>query len=121
MLRPNPRGDFPVVSESAFVDPTAILCGHVIVEDDVFIGPYAVIRADEADENGHVEPIRIGSGSNIQDGVVIHSKDGAAVTIGSRTSIAHRSIIHGPCGVTDVSTLGSGCVVFDALPVQCDL
>lgn len=28
MLRPNPRGDFPVVSESAFIDPTAILCGH---------------------------------------------------------------------------------------------
>lgn len=39
MLRPNPRGDYPVVAESAFVDPTAILCGHVIVEDDVFIGP----------------------------------------------------------------------------------
>lgn len=70
MLRPNPRGDYPIVAETAFVDPTAILCGHVIVEDDVFIGPYAVIRADEADENGTVEPIRIGKGSNIQDGVV---------------------------------------------------
>lgn len=64
MLRPNPRGDFPVVAAIAFVDPTAILCGHVIVEGDVFIGPYAVIRADEADENGHVEPIRIGSGAD---------------------------------------------------------
>ena len=113
MLRPNPRGDFPVVSESAFVDPTAILCGHVIVEDDVFIGPYAVIRADEADENGHVEPILIGSGSNIQDGVVIHSKDGAAVTIGSRTSIAHRSIIHGPCAVGDEVFIGFNSVIFN--------
>ena len=82
MLRPNPRGDFPVVSESAFVDPTAILCGHVIVEDDVFIGPYAVIRADESDENGHVEPIRIGSGSNIQDGVEARYKpDNRAIFI----------------------------------------
>lgn len=30
---------------------------------------------------------------------MIHAKSGTAVTIGRRTSIAHRSIIHGPCAV----------------------
>ena len=40
----------PEVWETAFIDPTAIICGKVIIEDNVFIGPYAVIRADEVNE-----------------------------------------------------------------------
>jgi len=113
MLRRNPRGDYPVVHESAFVDPTAVLCGHVIVHAHVFIGPYAVIRADEVDASGSMEPITIGANSNIQDGVVIHSKDGAAVTIGEHTSIAHRSIVHGPCRVGSHVFLGFNSVLFN--------
>lgn len=113
MLRKNPRGDYPIVHETAFVDPTAILCGRIEVGAHVFIGPYAVIRADELDENGHLEPIIIGANSNIQDGVVIHSKDGAAVTIGEHTSIAHRSIVHGPCIVSSHVFIGFNSVLFN--------
>jgi carbonic anhydrase/acetyltransferase-like protein (isoleucine patch superfamily) len=113
MIRKNPSGDLPVIAVSAFVDPTAILCGKVIVEDDVFIGPYAVIRADETTADGKVEPIIIGAGSNIQDGVVIHSKDGAAVTVGKRVSIAHRAIVHGPVTVGDGCFIGFNAVVFN--------
>jgi carbonic anhydrase/acetyltransferase-like protein (isoleucine patch superfamily) len=113
MIRKNPSGDLPVIALSAFVDPTAILCGKVIVEDDVFIGPYAVIRADETGPDGKIEPIVIGAGSNIQDGVVIHSKEGAAVTVGKRVSIAHRAIVHGPCAVGDDCFIGFNAVLFD--------
>ena len=113
MIRKNPRGDLPRIHASAFVDPTAILCGLVIVEENVFIGPYAVIRADEVDANGEMEPIVIGANSNIQDGVVIHSKSGAAVTIGAFTSIAHRSIVHGPCTVGDRVFIGFNSVLFN--------
>ena len=113
MLRKNPRGDYPEVHESAFVDPTAILCGLIKVGPNVFIGPYAVIRADEVDENGEMEPIVIGANSNIQDGVVIHSKDGASVTIGQHTSIAHRSIVHGPCVVGSHVFIGFNSVLFN--------
>ncbi len=113
MLRRNPRGDYPVVHETAFVDPTAVLCGNIIVNEHVFIGPYAVIRADEVDADGNMEPIIIGANSNIQDGVVIHSKDGAAVTIGQHTSIAHRSIVHGPCIVGSRVFLGFNSVLFN--------
>lgn len=83
MIRKNPRDDLPQIHPSAFVDPTAILCGLVVVEENVFIGPYAVIRADEMNADGHIDPTVIGAHSNIQDGVVIHSKSGARVTIGS--------------------------------------
>ena len=99
MIRKNPSGDLPQIHPDAFIDPTAILCGKVVVHANVFIGPYAVIRADEVNAAGEMDPIVIGAHSNIQDGVVIHSKSGAAVTIGERTSIAHRAIVHGPCTV----------------------
>lgn len=112
MLRKCPAGYYPEVSENAFIDPTAIICGRVVIEDNVFVGPYAVIRADEVDESGNMEPILIKQGSNIQDGVVIHSKAGAAVTVGARTSIAHRSIVHGPCSVGDDVFIGFNSVVF---------
>ncbi len=115
MIRRNPNGDVPVVHETAFVDPTAILCGKVVVEENVFIGPYAVIRADEVDETGGMEPITIGANSNIQDGVVIHCKAGSPVTIGEGTSIAHRSIVHGPCQVGDRVFIGFNSVLFNCV------
>lgn len=113
MIRRNPSGDLPVVHDTAFVDPTAILCGKIVVEENVFIGPYAVIRADEVDENGDMEPIIIGANSNIQDGVVIHCKAGGGVTIGRGSSIAHRSIVHGPCKVGDNVFIGFNSVLFN--------
>lgn len=105
----------PQVSETAFIDPTAIICGKVIIEDNVFIGPYAVIRADETNEQGDMEAIVIKRDTNIQDGVVIHSKAGASVIIGERTSIAHRSIVHGPCEVGNDVFIGFNSVVFNAV------
>ncbi|PRE45441.1 carbonate dehydratase [Burkholderia multivorans] len=113
MIRKNPRGDLPRVHPNAFVDPTAILCGKVVVEENVFIGPYAVIRADEVDAAGELEPIVIGAHSNIQDGVVIHAKSGSPVTIGQRTSIAHRAIVHGPCHVGNGVFIGFNSVLFN--------
>lgn len=113
MIRKNPSGDLPVIDESAYVDKTAIICGKVIIQANVFVGPYAVIRADEVDADGGMQPIVIGANSNIQDGVVIHSKSGAAVTIGEHSSIAHRSIVHGPCEVGDRVFIGFNSVLFN--------
>lgn len=115
MIRRNPRGDLPQVHPGAFIDPTAILCGKIIVENNVFIGPYAVIRADEMDSEGEIEPIIIGAHSNIQDGVVIHSKSGASVVIGERTSIAHRAIVHGPCKVGNGVFIGFNSTLFNCV------
>lgn len=113
MLRKNPSGHSPKVSPMAYIDPTAVICGHVIIHDYVYVGPYAVIRADELDDSGNMEPIIIHSHSNIQDGVVIHSKSGAPVTIGQSTSIAHRAIVHGPCVVEERVFIGFNSVLFN--------
>lgn len=115
MIRRNPTGHIPRIHESAFVDPTAIVCGKVVIEENVFVGPYAVIRADEVDESGEMEPILICANSNIQDGVVIHSRAGGLVKIGRNTSIAHRSIVHGPCIVGDRVFIGFNTVLYDCM------
>ncbi len=57
----------------AFVDPTAIIRGKVVIGENVFIGPYVVIRVDEVGDSGNMEPISIGANSNIQGGIVLHS------------------------------------------------
>ena len=113
MIRRNPSGDLPRIHEDAYVDQTAIICGKVMVAENVFIGPYAVIRADEVNQDGEMEPIIIGANSNIQDGVVIHSKSGALVRIGENTSIAHRSIVHGPCVIGNNVFIGFNSVLFN--------
>ena len=60
MIRKNPTGDLPVIAESAYIDHTAIICGKVVIGENVFVGPYAVIRADEVDDSGSMQPITIG-------------------------------------------------------------
>lgn len=60
MIRKNPSGDLPVIAEFAYVDKTAIICGKVVIGENVFVGPYAVIRTDEVDDSGEMEPITIG-------------------------------------------------------------
>ena len=74
-----------------------------------------MIRADEVNADGDLEPIRIRAHSNIQDGVVIHSKSGALVDIGEHTSIDHRSIVHGPCTVGDHVFVGFNSVLFNCV------
>ena len=102
-VRSNPHGDWPEIDSSAFVDPSAQIIGNVRIGPNVYVGPQAVMRADEADTEGNVHPVIIGAESNIQDGVIIHSRGGTSVTIGPRASIAHGVIIHGPCDI------GEGC------------
>ena len=102
-LRPNPLGDMPQVHESAYVDPTAQLIGKVKVQENVFIAPNVIVRADEPGLDGKVEPTIIGSDTNVQDGVIIHSRGGTSVIIGQKTTLAHGVIVHGP------SQIGPGC------------
>jgi len=104
-IRPNPADDVPQMDPTAFVDPSAQIIGKVHIGPRVYVACNVVIRADEPDKEGKIEPVVIEAESNIQDGVIIHSRAGTSVRIGPRASIAHGAIIHGPC------TIGEGCFV----------
>ena len=98
-IRPNPRGDWPRIDPTAFVDPSAQIMGNVHLGPRVYVGPQTVIRADEVGPDGTVQPVVIEEESYIQDGVIIHSRGGSTVRIGGRSNIAHGVIIHGPADI----------------------
>ena len=113
-IRPNPVGDWPKIDPTAFVDPSAQIMGNVQIGPDVYVGPLTVIRADEPDANGKVHPVVIEAGSYVQDGVIIHAREGTEVRIGSGTNLAHGVIIHGPCLVGERCFLALRATVYQS-------
>jgi carbonic anhydrase/acetyltransferase-like protein (isoleucine patch superfamily) len=113
-IRANPHGDRPEVDPTAYIDPTAQVIGNVHIGAQVYVGPNAIIRADESDEKGQVHSIEIAAECNIQDGVIIHALGGTQVTIGRQTSLAHGCIIHGPCSIGQGCFVGFRAVVYNA-------
>ncbi len=107
----------PKIGSAVFIDETAVLIGDVTVCDDVSIWPCAVIRGD-------VAAIRIGTGSNIQDGCVLHgthkgkfSPNGYTVDLGTGVIVGHRAMLHG-CKIGDHSLVGVGSIVMDGSLIE---
>ncbi|MCG3181254.1 MAG: Carnitine operon protein CaiE [Phycisphaerae bacterium] len=113
-VRPNARGDRPRVDPTAFIHPTAQIIGNVRIGRRVFVGPYAVIRADEHDRDGRVAPVVIGDDCNIQDGVIVHTLAGREVHVGRECSLSHGCIVHGPARLGEGCFVGFRAVVFRA-------
>ena len=90
---------------SYWIAPNAQVIGDVQIGDDVGIWFGAVLRGDN-------DPIVIGSGSNIQDGVMVHTDPGKGVTIGEGCTIGHHAIIHG-CMIGNNSLVGMGATVLN--------
>jgi carbonic anhydrase/acetyltransferase-like protein (isoleucine patch superfamily) len=114
MIQRNHAGDKPHVHPSAYVHPSAVIIGNVRIGEKVFVGPNAVIRADEPCPEGKVEAIVIESEVNIQDGVIIHALGGSPVFIGRGASLAHGAVVHGPCDVGEGCFIGFKSVVFNS-------
>jgi len=104
----------PVISKLAYIHPSAVIIGNVEIGANVFVGPNAVIRSDEADQNNQVAPVIIEDDVNIQDNVVIHALAGSTVKIGKGSSVSHSAIVHGPCEIGRECFIGFGSVVFKA-------
>lgn len=109
MIRKNPNGDYPQIDNTAYIDPTTVIIGKVKIGKNVFVGPQAVIRADEPNSS-----ITIEDNCNIQDRAIIHALEGTSVLIEENTSLAHGCIIHGPCKISRNCFIGFGSVVFNA-------
>ncbi len=114
-LERNTAGHFPEIAPTAYIHPTATVIGKVCIGDLAWIGPHAVLRADEAGPHGTIEPIVVGDRANVQDGVVIHAVGGTGVNIGPRTSVAHAAVIHGPCRLGADCFVGFHSIVFRAI------
>jgi len=78
----------PQVAQDAWIAPTAVLAGSVVVGEGASIWYGAVLRADN-------EPITIGARSNVQDNCAFHVDKGKPLTLGEGVSVGHGAVIHG--------------------------
>ena len=81
-------GITPVVHPTAYVHPSAVLIGDVIVGPGVYIGPLASLRGDFG-------RIVVERGANVQDCCVLHGFPGTDTLIGEDGHIGHGAVIHG--------------------------
>jgi phenylacetic acid degradation protein len=98
-------GVTPVVDPSAFVHPTAVLIGDVIIGPNCYIGPGASLRGDFG-------RIVFEEGSNLQDNCVVHTFPNAETIVERGGHIGHGAILHG-CRVKQDATVGMTAVVMD--------
>ncbi len=104
------RGIAPQIAEDVFLAETAVVIGDVKIAKNCSIWYNAVLRGD-------VNSITIGEGSNIQDGVVIHtlytgSRTPSQTHIGRNVSVGHNAIIHGGI-IEDDCLIGMGSTILD--------
>jgi carbonic anhydrase len=133
----NANISLPEIQHTAFIHPFAVVIGNCYIGKFVMVAPTAVCRGDEG------TPTRVSDYSNMQDGVILHGletteksknidgrrysaagdelmanssqyTEGYSVFVGTNTSLAHDSMVHGPAWVGNNSFVGMKSIIFDA-------
>jgi phenylacetic acid degradation protein len=102
-------GVTPIVDPSAYVHPTAVLIGNVVIGAGCYIGPCASLRGDFGG-------IVVKAGANIQDSCVIHSFPGKVAVVEENGHIGHGAILHG-CVVRRDALIGMKAVILDGAEI----
>jgi carbonic anhydrase/acetyltransferase-like protein (isoleucine patch superfamily) len=88
-----------------YVAPNATLIGSVVMGHESSVWFNVVIRGDN-------DVITIGPGTNVQDGSVLHTDEGIALTLGKRVTVGHMVMLHG-CTVGDNTLVGINSVILN--------
>lgn len=132
----NTNISFPEIQETAFIHPFAVVIGNCNLGKLVMVAPTVVCRGDEG------TPIHVSDYSNIQDGGILHGlettekgknivgrryseagdrlmanssqfSEGYSIFVGTNTSLAHDSMVHGPAWVGNNTFVGMKSIIFD--------
>ena len=95
----------PVLQGNNYVAPNATVIGDVILGRNANVWWNVVIRGDN-------DTITIGENVNIQDGSVLHTDEGVALTLEKDVSVGHMVMLHG-CTVKEGSLIGIKAVVLN--------
>jgi len=95
----------PVVDLTAYVHPTAVLIGDVIVGPRCYVGPAASLRGDFG-------RIVLRDGANVQDTCVIHGFPDSDTIVEIDGHIGHGAVIHG-AHIGQNAMVGMNAVVMD--------
>jgi phenylacetic acid degradation protein len=95
----------PVVHPTAYVHPSAVLIGDVIVGPRCYVGPLASLRGDFG-------RLILEEGANIQDTCVMHGFPEGDTVVETDGHIGHGAVLHG-CRVERNAMVGMNAVVMD--------
>lgn len=98
-------GILPDIHPSAWTAPDANLIGRVVLEAEASVWYGATLRGD-------TEEIRVGAGSNVQEGSILHTDIGHPLIIGPNCTIGHRAILHG-CQIDAGTLIGMGAILLN--------
>ena len=99
----------PDIAPDAWVAPTAAVLGDVTLGAGVGVFYSAVLRGD-------MDAITVADGSNLQDGVVVHTDPGFPARVGRDVSVGHGAVLHG-CTVEDGALIGMNATVLNGAVV----
>jgi len=98
-------GIVPVVDPTAYVHPSAVLIGDVIVGPGCYVGPCASLRGDFG-------RLILERGANLQDTCVMHGFPGTDTVVEEDGHIGHGAVLHG-CRVGKNALIGMNAVIMD--------
>ncbi len=114
------QGISPKLTDSTYVDPSAVLIGDITLAEDSSIWPLVAARGD-------VNKITIGARSNIQDGCILHvtrksptNPNGIQLIIGEDVTVGHKALLHA-CTIGDRVLVGMGAIVLDGAKIESDV
>jgi len=96
-------GRNPLIGQESYVSETALVLGDVKIGNNCYIGHGAIVRGDYGS-------IVIGSGTAVEEGVIMHAPPKEALLVGERVTIGHGAIIHA-AKVGDLSVIGMGAIL----------
>jgi carnitine operon protein CaiE len=99
------EGLIPVVHPTAYVHPSAVLIGDVIIGAGVYIGPFASLRGDYG-------RLIVEAGANLQDGCIMHGYTDMDTIVRENGHIGHGAILHS-CIIGRDSLVGMNSVIMD--------
>ncbi|MBW3632470.1 MAG: gamma carbonic anhydrase family protein [Chloroflexi bacterium] len=100
----------PQIDDTAYVAEGAQIIGNVVLGSRSSVWFNAVLRGD-------TEQISIGSGSNVQDGAILHADPGFPCTVGTGVVTGHGAILHG-CQIGDNCLIGMGAVILNGARIS---
>lgn len=103
------EGVIPVVDPSAYVHPTAVLIGDVVIGANCYVGPNASLRGDFG-------RIILHQGANVQDNCVMHGFPLQDTVVEENGHIGHGAVLHS-CVVRRDALVGMNAVVMDEAEV----
>ncbi|NBM48732.1 carnitine operon protein CaiE [Proteus sp. G2666] len=99
------EGLVPVVHPTAYIHPSAVLIGDVMIGAGVYIGPLASLRGDYG-------RLIVEAGANLQDGCIMHGYTDMDTIVRENGHIGHGAILHS-CIIGRDSLIGMNSVIMD--------